>query len=185
MMARGLAAPGAVESAVPPAKVDDDTSTTAEPPPRRFHPDVVTGLAVVALCLVVWAVTTTFDEVPVALTQGMGPAAFPRLVLGVIILLALWLAWTASSRPRPEYETVHPMVYATAGSIVAVSGAMLVFGIHGAVLASCIGIGLLWGERRLLLLATIAIGMSLAIHFAFIRGFGIGLPRGLLQTWLG
>lgn len=185
MMARGLAAPVSVESAGPPAKDGDETSTTAEPPPRRFHPDVVTGLSIVALCIVVWALTTTFDEVPAALTQGMGPAAFPRLVLGVIALLALGLAWTASSRPQPDYETVHPMVYATAGFIVAVGAAMIIFGIHGAVLVSCIGIGRLWGERRLLLLATIAICMSLAIHFAFVRGFGIGLPRGLLQSWLG
>ncbi len=153
--------------------------------PARRVSDVAVGLAIVAMALVVWAGTTTFDDVPAALTEGMGPAAFPRLVLGVIVVLALWLAWTASSRQPLEDEPVHPMVYATIAATAGVVGAMLLFGIHGAVLAACIGMGRLWGERRLLLLASIAAGLSLAIHFAFVRGFGVGLPRGLLQIWPG
>jgi hypothetical protein len=163
----------------------DETSTAPMAQVGRSVSDVATGLAIVAMALVVWAETTRFDDVPAALTQGMGPAAFPRLVLGVIVVLALWLAWTASRREALEYEPVHPMVYATVAAVAGVIGAMLLFGIHGAVLAACIGMGRLWGERRLLLLAVIAAGISLAIHFAFVRGFGIGLPRGWLQTWLG
>lgn len=147
--------------------------------------DAATGFAIVAMALVVWAGTTRFDDVPAALTQGMGPAAFPRLVLGVIIALALWLGWTASRREPLDRETVHPMVYATLAAVGGVVVALLLLGIHGAVFASCVGIGRLWGERRLALLAAIAIGISLALHFAFVRGFGIGLPRGLLQGWLG
>jgi hypothetical protein len=153
--------------------------------PVRRVSDVAVGLAIVAMALVVWAGTTTFDDVPAALTQGMGPAAFPRLVLGVIVVLALWLAWTASRRQPLEDEPIHPMVYATLAAVGGVVGAMLLFGIHGAVLAACVGMGRLWGERRLLLLGSIALGLSLAIHFAFVRGFGVGLPRGLLQGWLG
>jgi len=162
----------------------DETSTTAGPVPGRVHPDIVTGLVIIALCLAVWGVTLAFDDVPAAISTGMGPETFPRLVLGVIIALSCWLALTASRRCRPEIEAVHPMVYATAAALGGVMAAMAVFGIHGAVVASVIGIGRLWGERRLPLLATIAVGMSLSLHFAFVRGFGIGLPRGLLQTWL-
>lgn len=154
------------------------------PTPRHIHPDVVTALVSIALCLGIWGLTLGFDDVPAAISTGMSPATFPRLVLGVIIVLACWLALTASNRCQPEIEAVHPMVYATAAAIGGVMAAMAVFGIHGAVVASVIGIGRLWGERRMLLLATIAAGMSLSLHFAFVRGFGIGLPRGLLQTWL-
>jgi hypothetical protein len=136
------------------------------------------------MCIAVWALTLTFDDVPEALTQGMGPAAFPRLVLGVIIVLALWLVFTASSRALPEIELTHRMVYLTGTAMVGVLGAMALFGIHGAVMAACVGMGRLWGERRLWLLTLIAVCMSIAIHFAFVRGFGIGLPRGILQTWL-
>lgn len=184
MTAQGL--PTDAARRADPAVVDaTERSAAAGPAPGRSVSDVAIGLAIVAMALVVWAWTTSFDDVPAALTQGMGPAAFPRLVLGVIIVLALWLAWTASRREPLEYEPVHPMVYATIAAVLGVIGAMMLLGIHGAVLAACIGMGRLWGERRLLLLATIAVGISLAIHFAFVRGFGIGLPRGLLQTWLG
>lgn len=162
----------------------DASASTATGPRSRRSSDVVTGFTIVALALLVWAGTTTFDDVPIALTQGTGPAAFPRLVLGVIIGLALLLAWTASGREPLECEAVHPMVYATLAAIGLVAGALLLFGIHGVVLASCVGIGWLWGERRLMLLATIAVGISLAIHFAFVRGFGVGLPRGIMQGWL-
>jgi hypothetical protein len=183
MMARQLPSP-ATTLAAPTTEGGDETSARAGPVPGRAHPDVVTGLVVVALCLAVWGLTLAFDDVPAAISTGMAPATFPQLVLGVIIVLACWLALTASSRCQPEIEAVHPMVYATAAAIGGVMAAMAVFGIHGAVVASIIGIGRLWGERRLWLLATIAVGMSLSLHFAFVRGFGIGLPRGFLQTWL-
>lgn len=183
MMARQLPSP-ATTLAASTTDGGDETSAAAGPMPGRVHPDVVTGLVVIALCLAVWGLTLAFDDVPAAISTGMAPATFPQLVLGVIIVLACWLALTASSRCQPEIEAVHPTVYATAAAIGGVMAAMAVFGIHGAVGASIIGIGRLWGERRLLLLATIAVGMSLSLHFAFVRGFGIGLPRGLLQAWL-
>lgn len=183
MMTRQLPSP-ATTLAASTTESNGETSTTTGPVPGRVHPDVATGLVIIALCLVVWGLTLAFDDVPAAISTGMGPETFPRLVLGVIIALSCWLALTASSRCRPEIEAVHPMVYATTAALGGVMAAMAVFGIHGAVVASVIGIGRLWGERRLLLLATIAAGMSLSLHFAFVRGFGIGLPRGLLQTWL-
>lgn len=183
MMTRQLLSP-ANTLAASATEGGDETSATAGAMPGRVHSDVVTGLVVVALCLAVWGLTLAFDDVPAAISTGMAPATFPQLVLGVIIVLACWLALTARSRCQPEIEAVHPMVYATAAAIGGVMAAMAVFGIHGAVAASVIGIGRLWGERRLLLLATIAAGMSLALHFAFVRGFGVGLPRGLLQVWL-
>lgn len=183
MMTRQLPSP-ATTLATSATKRDDEASATAGPVPGRAHPDVVTGLVVVALSLAVWGLTLAFDDVPAAISTGMSPATFPQLVLSVIIVLACWLALTARNRCQPEIEAVHPMVYATAAAIGGVMAAMAVFGIHGAVVASIIGIGRLWGERRLLLLVTIAAGMSLSLHFAFVRGFGIGLPRGLLQTWL-
>lgn len=165
-----------------PRGLDEAAGATV---PHRAVSDFAVGLGIVAMAVVVWAVTTGFDEVPASLTQGMGPAAFPRLVLGVIIVLAAWLAFSASSREPLTLEPVHPMVFATLAAMAGVIGAMLLLGIHGAVAAACIGMGRLWGERRLALLIAIAAGISTSLHFAFVRGFGIGLPRGLLQGWLG
>ncbi|MDU0338498.1 tripartite tricarboxylate transporter TctB family protein [Bosea rubneri] len=183
MMARQLPSPSTTLAASTTER-DAATSAAAGSVPGRVRSDVTTALVIIALSLAVWGLTLAFDDVPAAISTGMSPAAFPQLVLSVIIVLACWLAWTARSRCQPEIEAVHPMVYATAAAVGGVMAAMAVFGIHGAVVASIIGIGRLWGERRLLLLATIAAGMSLSLHFAFVRGFGIGLPRGFLQTCL-
>jgi hypothetical protein len=153
-------------------------------PPRRIHTDAVIALVIIGFAGLVWGWTLTFEEVPAALAQGMGPAAFPRLVLGVIGTLALWLAWSARSRPDPAREPVHGMVYFTALAIMAFMAVLMLLGIYGAILFACIGIGRLWGERRWLLLAAIGVGLVVATHLMFVTGFGIPLPKGVIGTWL-
>src|SRR3954470_20747645 len=105
---------------------------------RRLHTDVIVALAVLAFCAGVFALTFAFDTVPAALAVGMGPAAFPRLLLAVMALLALVPAVTARGRaqgggapsrpgragrgrggPGAGREPVPPMVYWTAAAMIA------------------------------------------------------------------
>lgn len=150
----------------------------------RFHTDVWVAGVILAISFAIWLGTLTFPHVPAALAQGMGPGLFPALVLAVIALLAVWLALSARSRPDEEREPVHRMVYVTALAILVCMGALLAFGIYGAIVFAVIGIGRLWGERRLLLLLAIALGMIAAIYLVFVKGFGIALPRSLVWLWL-
>ena len=152
--------------------------------PLRVHTDVVIAVAIIGLCALVWAGTLTFEDVPAVLAQGMGPGVFPRLVLGVMTVLALWLAVSSRGRPDPEREPVHRMVYLTAAAGLAFMGVLQVFGIYGAIAFAFLGIGRLWGERRWLLLAAVAAGIAVATHLVFVTAFGIPLPRGLLGQWL-
>jgi len=148
------------------------------------HADLVIAGVVIGFCAAMWGGTATFDDVPAALTQGMGPAAFPRLVLGVMAVLALWLAWTARGRPDPQREPVHRAVYLTGIAILAFMGVLTMFGIYAAILFACIGIGWLWGERRWRLLAATGVGLTVATHLIFVTAFRIPLPRGLIGSWL-
>ena len=68
---------------------------------RRLHTDAIVAVAVLAFCAGVFALTFAFDTVPAALAVGMGPAAFPRLLLAVMALLALILR-RAPGLPRGE-----------------------------------------------------------------------------------
>jgi putative tricarboxylic transport membrane protein len=162
-----------------------ERETTTEPPARApIHVDLVISGVILVACVVIWAVTAGFDDVPAALLSGMGPAVFPRLVIGVIALLALWLAFSARGRPDEVRDPVHRLVYVTGAAVLAFMGVLKLFGMYVAIVFAAIGIGRLWGERRWWLLAVVAVGMIVTIHLAFAVAFGIPLPRGIAGAWL-
>jgi hypothetical protein len=151
---------------------------------RRLHTDVIVALAVLAFCAGVFALTFTFDTVPAALAVGMGPAAFPRLLLAVMALLALILAVTARGRAEEVREPVPPMVYWTAAAMIAFMGLLAIVGMVPAMIVAIVAMGAMWGERRWALLVASGVGLSLSIYGFFTKVFGIPLPRGLLGEWL-
>jgi len=151
---------------------------------RRRHSDYAVALVILACCAVVYGLTFTFDTVPAALTQGMGPAAFPRLLLVVMALLAIVLALSARGRAEEAREPVPATVYRTAAAMLAFMALLWLAGMAVAMAIAVVGMGALWGERRWLLLAASGIGLSLAIYVFFTKLFGIPLPRGLLGEWL-
>ena len=156
----------------------------SEPARPRLHTDVVVALAILAFCAGVFALTFTFDTVPAALAVGMGPAAFPRLILVVMALLAVVLAVSARGRAEEPRESVPTMVWWTAGAMLAFMGLMWLVGMVVAMAVAVVGMGALWGERRWLLLAASGVGLSLAIYVVFTRFFGIPLPAGFLAERL-
>ena len=151
---------------------------------RAWHADWVIAAVILGFCALVYAITLTFSEVPASLAQGMGPEAFPRLVVGTIAVLAGVLAWSARGRPDPVREPVPGIVYLTGLALVLFMGVVAIAGLLGAILFAVIGIGRLWGERRWWLLALSGLGLALTIRLLFVNGFGIPLPRSLLATWL-
>jgi hypothetical protein len=158
-----------------------DTGDVAPTLLRRWlHTDRIIALVIVGFSALVWRLTLTFEELPAALVQGMVPAAFPRLVLTVIVGLAIWLAWSARGRADPAQEPVHGMVYLTILAVLVFMAVLKLLGIYGAILFACVGIGRLWGERRWLLLVTIGGGLAVATHLVFVIGFGIPLPQGVI-----
>jgi putative tricarboxylic transport membrane protein len=161
----------------------DGQGGTDKTRPARLHADVVIAGVIIGLSALVWGGTLTFEEVPAALAQGMGPGVFPQLILGVLVVLALWLGVSSRGRADPEREPVHRMVYLSALAGLAFMAVLKIFGVYGAIFFAFLGIGRLWGERRWLLLTLVAIGMALTTHLVFVRGFGIPLPHGLLGPW--
>jgi hypothetical protein len=138
---------------------------------------------IVGFCAAVYALTLTFDSVPASLATGMQPEVFPRLVLGVLVVLAAALALSARGQPDPAREPVPRAVYATIAAIVAFMGVLYVAGMTAAILSS-VAIGWLWGERRWSYLAIVAVGLAIAIHVVFVIGFHLSLPAGLIHEWL-
>ena len=86
-------------SATPPFGAPGDHVSPSEAArSRRIDSDVLIALGIVAFCGVVYAITLTLPDLPPMLSSGMGPAVFPRLLLGVMVVLAAVLALLARGK---------------------------------------------------------------------------------------
>jgi putative tricarboxylic transport membrane protein len=128
---------------------------------------------------VLFALTFGFEKMPEGLSGGFGAEAFPRLVLGLIAGLALLLVFVP---PLAEAHLPVPrMVYFTAGSLVAFMALVPLAGMLPAMFLFQLGLAYLWGERRHLLVLTVAALTTATLWAVFVRGFGIQLPKGMLE----
>jgi putative tricarboxylic transport membrane protein len=151
---------------------------------RPIHSDFVIAIVIVAFCGLVYAITMTFPVVPAALATGMGPEVFPRLLLGVMVVLAGLLALLARGKADEAREPIPSIVYWTALAMVAFMGLLWLVGMAAAMFIGFVGFGLLWGERRWPILVIVGLALSGLIYVLFVKGFAIPLPRGLLGDWL-
>lgn len=124
-----------------------------------------------------FALTFGFEKLPAGLVGGFGAEAFPRLVLGVIagLALLLFIAPPASETPA----RIPPMVYYTAGSLLAFMALVALLGMLGAMFVFLLGLGYLWGERRAWLLLLVSALVMAVIWGVFIKGFAVQVPQGL------
>ena len=136
----------------------------------------IAAAAVIAVAAVLFALTFGFEKMPEGLSGGFGAEAFPRLVLGTIVALAVLLfLGRKTTEPQPP---IPAMVYYTAGSLLVFMALVPVAGMLGAMFVFLLGLGALWGERRAWRLLIISAAVMAAIWGVFVRGFAIQLPPG-------
>ena len=166
------------------ADVSEKLSSGTPVRARRLHSEFAITIGIVALCALVYAITLTFPDLPPALSSGMGPAVFPRLLLGVMVALAFLLAFVARGKADEAREPIPAMVYWTALAMLAFMGVLWLVGMAAAMFLGFVGLGLLWGERRWGILLISGLTLSALIYAVFVKGFGIPLPRGAVADWL-
>lgn len=139
----------------------------------------VAAAAVVLIAAALFAATFWFEQMPEGITRGFGAEAFPRLVLGTIVALAVLLA-VVSPESSP-LERIPAMVYYSGAALLAFMGLVPLLGMLPAMFIFLLGLGYLWGERRHRLLFLSAAIMTAIIWAVFVRGFGVQLPKGLFS----
>lgn len=114
---------------------------------------------------------------------GIGPAAMPKLVGGVLILLAVLTALNGMKRAVASVPRQNPVPLLWIGGGVALQIALL----H--VIGFIIATGLLFaatarafGERRVPLALVAGFGLSLVVYGIFDRLLQLNLPAGPLET---
>ena len=140
-------------------------------------------MVILAFCAIAYGITLTFDTAPAALAQNVQPATFPRLVIGVIAVLTLVMMAPAWRRERRAKPPVPPMVWLSAGVMIAFVLAFQWFGVVPALLMLCLGLPLLWGERRLVLVVPFGLGFPLLVHLLFVEVLGVHFEAGVLDFW--
>jgi len=148
------------------------------------HQDTYVGVVLLALCAIVYWLTTGFPEVPAMLSQNVPPTFFPRLIISLVAILSVVLIFNGLGKSREIRARIKPAVLITA-SIIVLAGVLV--GLLGTLLTLgliAIALPVAWGERRWRPLGILAMGLPAAIYLIFSAALGIRFPPGLLLDWL-
>jgi hypothetical protein len=146
--------------------------------------ELLCAAATIAVALAGFVVTYWFDEVPAALTQGLGAVEFPRLVCAVLLAFGVLMALR---RPEPQAEAslpLSPCFWATFAAVALFLPVVSLIGMLPSILLFLVGVGWIWGERRHGLLLGSSAGFTAALWLVFVRVFGMTMPDNLLTASL-
>jgi len=137
----------------------------------------VAAATVIAVAAVLFGLTFGFEKMPEGITRGFGAEAFPRLVLGTIVVLAILLSsFSASNDALPRIPAT---LYYTGAALLLFMALVPLAGMLAAMFLFLLGLGYLWGERRHGLLILNAVLVTAVVWAVFVRGFGVQLPKGV------
>lgn len=144
--------------------------------------DRVVAAAALAFCALVYALTYQFDTVPEALMSGLGPELFPRLILVVMAILAILMLIGVGVTPTASLPPLPARVWTTGAALLAFLGAVHLVGMWASSFLVLVGLGWMWGERRILPLVLNATILCGALYLLFVRFLGTSFPRSLLAS---
>ncbi len=154
---------------------------------RIHRTDLALAIAILALVGAGFYLSTTFEEVSPLFADSIPPEFFPRLMLWVIGALALLLPFEHALRQarggseldEDRSQAVQPIAYATYAAALAIVTAATWLGTYLTLIAVCLALPLLWGERRWLPLIAFALGFPTAVMLLFTQAFKIYFQPGV------
>lgn len=147
--------------------------------------DVVVAVVALAACAVAFGLTFRFTTTtPGAMMSGMGAEFFPRLVIGVIAVLAVCIAFGIGSPAMGKPAPVPPIVWITAAVLASYVVALELIGMWAASLLVMVLLGRMWGEKRLARLTVASAALLAVVYLVFIRFLKGAFPEGLIaRLW--
>lgn len=153
--------------------------------PFLLRADDMVGGVILLFCAAVFAITTTFDEVPAMLSQGIPPTQFPRLLVGVIAFLVVVMMIQARRREAVEMKRVPTVAFATVGFLALFVAAIDWIGTFAAIFLFCLALPVLWGERRYAWIVVFAVLLPISIYILFSKVLGVRFPAGFFESFTG
>lgn len=149
--------------------------------------DLVVGLILLAVCGGLYFATTTFDEVSPLFAQDMPPERFPRMLLWFIALLSLVLPFERHLRgeagkvlDKARKQPALSIVYLTVAFLVVAVWSIEIIGTFFVLVAVCLGLPLIWGERRWKILIPFVLLFPTAVMLLFSNVLGVYFATGLI-----
>jgi putative tricarboxylic transport membrane protein len=150
--------------------------------------DLGVAAILLLLCAALYYTTAGFDEVSPLFAQDMPPERFPRMLLWVIVTLSIALPFERALRKekgkvldKARSRPVRPIVYVTAGFLVLAVFAIQWIGTFLVLVLVCIGLPLLWGERRLEILVPYVVLFPAAVMLLFTKVLGVYFDPGAID----
>ncbi|MFK7603732.1 tripartite tricarboxylate transporter TctB family protein [Deinococcus sp. SM5_A1] len=151
-------------------------------------PDLLVALAITALGI---ALFIGSREIPFGINAVVGPRVFPLIVsvgltaLGALMIVSVLRGDRAEPAAEEDTDMEAPVNLAAPGIIL--SGFLLgaaVLTSAGFVIGTAImyfSVAWAFGERRVGLMAFVALAVALVTYLAFTRGLDLSLPAGVLK----
>jgi putative tricarboxylic transport membrane protein len=169
-----------------PTDRQEDGEAGGVPAPSVHMVDLAVTAVIVALCAFLFWDTTGFERVPASLAQNVQPTMFPRLLLAVIVLMALFLPFEHVQKKvhgidldSARSDWVRPITYVTGLVLLGVVIAIPWLGTFVAMVVACALLPVLWGERRWWLVAVYAIAFPVGITLVFVAGLEVNFEPGI------
>jgi len=149
--------------------------------------DLVLTAIILAGCGALYYMTTTFEEVSLLLAQNISPEFFPRLLLWLIVVLAVFLPvehrFLEKGRQgldKGRRERIKAKTVVTAGLLGGTVASMPWLGTYFSMILVCLLLPLLWGERRLKVVLPFAILFPTAVALLFTQVLRVYFEPGIV-----
>lgn len=134
-----------------------------------------------------WYHSTLWADLPAYMERGLPPTLFPRIWLGAIVVLTLFLPFEQYLQGEAgrdlDKDRSHPVkgiTYLTILVMVPISASMECLGSALVIVLITLVLPLLWGERRLRILIPYVILFPPAVIFLFKLAFKVNFEPGVL-----
>jgi len=164
----------------------DQKDADARPAAAVHRTDLLVAALIVAGAAFLFYDTTRFDQIPVGLAQNVPPELFPQLLLVLIAGMALFLPFEHIQKRREGVDLdttrshpIQPVTWLTAAALFGVVLVVQWLGTALAMVLACAVLPVLWGERRLWLVALFAVLLPLAVSLLFVGVLEVNFIPGI------
>ena len=155
--------------------------------PESLHrTDLVVAAIIVAGAAFLFYETTRFEEIPAGLAQNVPPELFPQLLLVLIAVMALFLPFEHIQKRREgidldtaRSDRIRPATWLTAAVLFGVVLIVQWLGTVLAIVLASAALPVLWGERRLWLVALFAVLVPLTVTLLFVGLLEVNFIPGI------
>ena len=138
---------------------------------------------VIILTSVALLITTfTFDIVPPILNRGIQPAAFPKALLVLIIIMTLLVYYLATKKPWKVQKKLPKSFFLTLLSFLIFVVVSKTLDFFLAISALSVFVSYYWGEKRIIYLLLVGIIFPVIVFVFFETILGLRFPPGIITN---